>query len=280
MPVKKFPRTLITGANGMVGSYIDFGVKTDHDTLDVTDMKAVLSAVEKHKPEVIIHMAALTDLALAEKDPALAYNINTIGTYNVAVAAKTVKAKLVYISTTRVFEGSKKTPYNEKDIPNPQDYYGNSKYAGELIVQGLLKNYIIGRSCWIFGGGPARDKKFVAKIIEQLKKPEIKEIKALNDVEGSPTYGKDLVEAVKTLILKDARGIFHLTNKGSGSRFDIAKIIAETIKPSVTVTGVTGEFFNLPAKRVRNESAVSKINLMRPWQKALKEYLETEWPKL
>jgi dTDP-4-dehydrorhamnose reductase len=273
-------KTLTTGGNGMVGSYVDFGIKTDQNTLDVTDLNSVMAAVEKYKPKVIIHMAALTDLDAGEKNPQLTYFVNTLGTYNIALAARMVKAKLVYISTTAVFDGSKNGPYSEKDVPNPQSHYGHSKYAGELIIQSMLKDYIIARACWIFGGGPALDKKFVAKILAELQKPETTEVKALNDVSGSPTYAKDLVEALRKLISKNARGIFHLTNGGACSRFDVAKAIVKIIRPPTKVTPVDSSYFNLPAKRLINESAASKIKLMRPWQEALKEYLKTEWPKI
>lgn len=272
------PKTLVTGADGMVGSYVDFGFKTDRSTLDVTDFSAVLTLVKKYKPKVIVHLAALTDLDAGEKNPALAYHINTIGTYNVALAAREVNAKLVYVSTTAVFDGQKKSAYRETDTPYPNNHYGHSKYAGELIIQSMLKDYIIGRACWMFGGGPDKDKKFVAKIIAQLKTSDIDEIKALNDVRGSPTHGKDLAQALKKLIQKNAKGIFHLTNKGSCTRFDVAKVIVEVLKPSVRVTPVDGNYFNLPAKRVTNESAISSVNLMRPWETAVKEYLHTEWP--
>lgn len=274
-----FPKTLITGSNGMVGSYLDFGIKTNRESLDVTDLGAVMAAVKKHTPKIIIHLAALTDLDVGEKNPALAYNINTVGTYNMVLAARSVKAKLVFISSTGVFDGVKKGPYKEKDAPNPQNYYGHSKYAGELIIQSALKDYIIARACWMFGGGPERDKKFVSKIISQLKNSQTTEIKALNDVKGSPTYGKDLVEGLKKLILKDAKGIFHLTNKGAASRFDVAKVIVATLRPSVKVVPVNSSYFKLPAVRVKNESAVSRVNLMRPWREALQQYLKTEWPK-
>ncbi|MCR4311237.1 MAG: NAD(P)-dependent oxidoreductase, partial [Candidatus Taylorbacteria bacterium] len=233
-----------------------------------------------YKPKVIVHLAALTDLDAGEKNPALAYHINTIGTYNVALAAREVKAKLVYISSTGVFNGQKKFAYRETDTPRPENHYGHSKYAGELIIQSMLKDYIIARACWMFGGGPDKDKKFVAKIIAQLKKSDIDEIKALRDVHGSPTYGKDLAQALKKLVQKNAKGVFHLTNKGSCTRFDVAQVIVETLKPSVRVTPVDGNYFNLPAKRVINESAISRVHLMRPWKEALKEYLHTEWPTL
>ncbi|MDO8590479.1 MAG: NAD(P)-dependent oxidoreductase [bacterium] len=275
--MKAFPKTLVTGANGMVGSYVDFGIRTGRSELDVTDLAAVLSLVKKLKPKVILHLAAHTNLDEGEKNPSIPYSINTIGTYNMALAARLVKAKLVYISSTGVFDGTKKSPYTEKDIPNPQNYYGHSKYAGELIIQNMLKDYIIARACWMFGGGPKRDKKFVAKIIAQIEKPETKEIKALTDVKGSPTFGKDLAMALKKLIEKDARGVFNLTNNGLCTRFDVAKVIVEILKPSLPVIGVDSNYFNLPAVRIKNESAISRTRLMRPWQEALREYLKTEW---
>lgn len=264
----------------MVGSYVDFGVKTDQATLDVTNLGSVMALAKKHRPKVILHLAALTDLDVCEKDPSLAYNINTVGTYNVALAARSVKAKLIYISSTGVFDGTKKSPYTEKDTPNPQNHYGHSKYAGELMVQSMLKDFIIARTCWVFGGGSDIDKKFVAKIITQLKNPETTEIKALNDTEGSPTYAKDLVETLKKLTAKNANGIFHLTNAGVCSRYDIAKTIVEIMKSSVKVTGVKSDYFGPETRHIANESSASRLNNMRPWREALREYLLTEWPKL
>ena len=272
--MNKFPRTLITGANGMVGSYIDFGVKTDRKTLDVTKLEEVRAAVKLHRPNVIVHLAALTDLDYCEKNPTEAYLVNSVGTYNVALAAREVGAKLVYISTAGIFDGQKKGFYRESDPGNPQNHYGHSKYLGESAVQNLLKDYIIARVCWMFGGGQAKDKKFVAKIIAQFDKPEIK---ALDDSWGSPTYGKDLVGALKKLIAKNARGTFHLAGQGRGSRYDVAKLIVKTLRPDITVTPVSSDYFKLPATRVANESLRSKVKLMRPWGEALVEYLETEW---
>ncbi|MFA6339070.1 MAG: sugar nucleotide-binding protein [Candidatus Paceibacterota bacterium] len=269
-----FSKILITGADGMVGSYVDFGIKTDIRDLDIVNLNDVLSMIKKYKPQVIIHLAAETDLEKCESDPSHAYMVNTVGTYNLCLAAKEVDAKLVYISTAGIFDGEKKTPYKENDEANPQNYYGHSKYMGEIIVRDMIKDHLILRACWMFGGGPKKDKKFVAKIIQQLEKPEIK---ALNDVKGSPTYGKDLIEAIKKLLIQNKTGTFNLSNKGVCTRYDVAKLIVETLNPSVKVTPVDGNYFNLPAKRVKNESMTSKINLMRPWQEALKEYLEESW---
>ncbi|KKU82117.1 MAG: dTDP-4-dehydrorhamnose reductase [Parcubacteria group bacterium GW2011_GWA1_47_8] len=266
-------KVLTIGAGGMVGSYVNFGIKTDHRSLDITDFHEVVRIVKQHKPQAIIHLAAETDVDRCDRDPNYAYLVNGAGTYNVATAASEVGAKLVYVSTAGIFDGEKTSPYAEDNQPNPQNFYGRSKYMGELIVRGMLKDYIIARACWMFGGGPEKDLKFVGKIIRQFEKQEIK---AVNDAYGSPTSGKDLVGAIKRLITDDATGIFHLSNEGSCSRYEVAELIIETLGVDVTLTPVGLDYFP-GANRVKNEAMSSKKKLMRPWQEALQEYLETEW---
>jgi dTDP-4-dehydrorhamnose reductase len=258
----------------MVGSYIDFGIKTDKRSLDVADMKETARVIKRHKPDIIIHLAAETDVDRCERDPNYAYIINSIGTYNIALAAKEVKAKLVYISTSGIFDGEKGSPYVESDLPNPQNYYGHSKYLGEIVVRTILEDYIVARGCWMFGGGPKKDQKFVAKIISQLQNHEIK---ALRDAYGSPTFGKDLVKAIKELLLKGKNGVFNLANEGICTRYDVAKTIADVLNPSATVTPVSSDYFDMEAKRGANEAMSSCVKLMRPWKEALTEYLKSEW---
>ncbi|MBU6390293.1 NAD(P)-dependent oxidoreductase [Patescibacteria group bacterium] len=274
MAKSKFPKTLVTGADGMVGSYLDFGLKTDRKDLDVTDLAAVRAFVAREKPEVILHLAALTDLEFMEGHPETAYQVNTVGAYNIALSAKEIGARLVFVSTAGVFDGMKKSSYNERDLPNPQNVYGHSKYAAELIIQSMLKNYLIVRTCWMFGGGPKRDKKFVAKIIAQLDKPEIS---AVNNSFGSPTFGKDLAGALKKLIAAGKRGIIHCAGAGRASRFDVAEEIVSVLKPGLPVKPVSEKTFKLKARRVPNEALASRPGLMRSWRKALREYLEAEW---
>ncbi len=149
-------KILITGAGGMLGSYIDFGVRLDHHSLDVGDLASVRAACAAHRPRVIFHLAAATDLVGCEKDQAQTYHTNAIGTYHMALAARDIGAKLVYVSTSAVFDGKKEAPYREDDMPNPQSVYGHSKYLGELAVRGILDDYMIARTCWIFGGGPEK----------------------------------------------------------------------------------------------------------------------------
>lgn len=270
-------KTLITGAGGMVGSYVDFGIKMDRRSLDVTDLKEVRAVCLKHKPEAIIHLAAETDVDRCERDPEYAYMVNSVGTFNLAIVAKELGIKLVYISTAGVFDGTKKTFYTEKDAPNPQNYYGRSKFLGELAVQGILDDYIIARVCWMFGGGPEKDQKFVAKIIKQL---DSKEIMVVTDQIGSPTFGKDLVTGIKKLLEKDARGIYNLANKGVCSRYEFAEKIVKILEKKTKVIPIKMSDLKMDAIRTYNEGMVSKLKTQRNWQEALKEYLETEWKNL
>lgn len=267
-------KVLTTGADGMVGGYVNFGIRTNHRSLDVTDLKEVLKVCDKYKPEVILHLAAETDVDLCERNPEYAYLINCLGTYNMAVAAKELGAKLVYISTSGVFDGVKQGPYTEEDEPNPKNYYARSKHLGEIIVKEILKNYLIARIDSVFGGGPAKDRKMVAAIVQQFNKPEIMAVK---DQISSPTFGKDLISALKKLIENDTRGVFHLANKGFCTIYEFVKEIVDTLKPEIKVTPVESSYFNLDANRWKNKGMISKLDLMRPWREALKEYLETEW---
>lgn len=270
-------KVLVTGVDGMVGSYVDFGIKTNHRSLDITDLKETLAVMEKYRPDAILNLAAETDVDRCERDPEYAYLVNGVGAYHVAYAARKFGAKLIHVSTAGVFDGKKESPYNEDDVPNPQNYYGHSKYLGELAVRGMLDDYIIVRACWMMGGGPQKDQKFVAKIISQLLRDDIKEINAVNDQVGAPTFGKDLVRAIKELVRRDARGIYHLANTGVVSRFEVARKITELVRPDVKVNSVPSSFFNLDAKRTANEAMASKFDLMRPWDQAIEDYIKTEW---
>ncbi len=274
-PTAILSKVLITGASGIVGSYIDFGIKLDHRNLDITDFKETIGVISKYSPKFIVHLAAETDVERCERDPQHAYIVNSIGTYNVAMAAKTVGAKMIYISTSAVFDGAK-GPYNENDERNPQSYYAKSKFLGELIVQGILNDYIIGRACWMFGGGNKRDKKFIAAIIGQMKQPEIKVVtKRL----GSPTYGKDLAEAIKQMILNNKKGVFHMSNSGNPSRVDIAKEIIKITRSKTKLIEVDPSFFShaYADQKENNEGMRSKVKITRPWQEALREYVQDEW---
>ncbi len=270
-----FERVISTGTNGMIGSYVDFGIRTDRATLDILDADAVMAFVKKNKPRAIIHLAGATDMVKTEQDPLYAYELNVRGTYNVAQAAKSVGATMVLASSSRVFDGHKKGPYTEDDVPDPQTHYGRTKYISELIVASLAERHIIARTAWVFGGGPVRDNKFYGKILKQLQSGA--DIAALDDVCGSPTYGKDYVAAIKGLLEKGEYGTFHVANRGVATRYDLARAMAAQIRSDAKVRAVDRSFFPSASPLPANESISSKRITLRPWEEALAEYLQEEW---
>ncbi len=273
---------LVTGAAGMLGSNFQGSEwhKTDIDTLDVTDRKAVRDYVKNLNPAFVYHLAAATDVDQCEKEPDLAFRTNAIGTQNVALACQEFDIPLVYISTAGVFYGDNPEPYTEFDAPRPANVYGHSKLAGERIVQQLLRKCFIVRAGWMVGGGKAKDKKFVGKMLRLFT--EKKKLFVVNDKFGSPTFAKELTAALPEIVRTGAYGLYHWTNHGVCSRFDVANELVRLTGADVEIVPIGSASFPLPAPRARSEAMRNyKLELMgldraRTWQEALKDYLK-EW---
>jgi dTDP-4-dehydrorhamnose reductase len=274
MKTYDFSKVLTTGVHGMIGSYVDFGIRTDSKKLNILDREAVMRFVRKHKPRAIIHLAGATDMERCEREPEYAFTLNTVGTYNIACAARDVGAVLVYVSTSRVFNGEKKSPYTEKDVADPRTNYGHSKYLGEIVAATIAEKHIIVRTCWVFGGGPSRDNKFYGNVLRQLDNSQIT---AIDDMWGSPTFGKDLVETIRQLLAKGSNGTFHVANSGPATRADIARAMTHHLKPQVKVRSVHRTHFKSTKALPKNEAIASQFLHLRPWRAALAEYLDDEW---
>jgi dTDP-4-dehydrorhamnose reductase len=290
-------KILVTGAAGMLGSAlcpalmqrrhkvfatdlatVDEGI----EYLDVRGYEQIEEFVDRVKPDMVMHLAAETDVDKCELEPDHAFLTNTIGTQNVSLVCQKRSIVMVYISTIGVFYGDKPEPYTEFDTPNPINVYGRSKLEGEKIVQSLLNRYYIVRAGWMVGGGPKRDKKFVGKIIKRMNDTTV--LKAVNDKIGSPTYTVDFSRCLTNLIETGYYGLYHCTNKGYGSRFDVAKKIVDFLgRSDVTVEPVSSAYFPLPAARARSEMSRNyKLELldkdtMRNWEDAIKEYVDSCW---
>lgn len=284
-------RAIVTGANGMLGNALcpllsdnNFEVvatdcvqsNTVLEFIDVRDFNEFKKFVDKIKPDIIFHLAAETDVDKCEIDIDHAYLTNTLGTENIALVCQHIGIPMVYISTCGVFDGKKIEPYNEFDEPSPISVYTKTKYEGEKIVGNLLTKYFIFRAGWMIGGGK-KDKKFVAKIVEQVKTKN--EIVVVNDKIGSPTFTKDFSECIFKIVNSGRYGLYHVTNKGWASRYDIAcKIVEYMGKREVNVKPTSSASFPLAAPRPRSEAVDNfKLKLLginiRTWQDALKEYL-------
>lgn len=285
-------KAIVTGANGMLADALCPLLKNHgyivHPTdivtggyiskLDIRDVKEIMRFADENKPDIIFHLAAETDVDKCELNPEHAYETNSKGTENIALVCKRLDIPMVYISTGAVFDGDKQGGYTELDKPNPISVYGKSKLKGEEAVSSLLNKYYIVRAGWMIGGY-SKDKKFVWKIIQLLNTK--KEISVVIDKTGSPTFTNDFSRGIIDIIPTGKYGIYHCVNKGICTRFDIAKKIAEYLKKTdVVIKPVTSDAFPLPAPRGKSEALLNhKLSLMgmdnaKPWQEALKEYIE------
>ena len=292
--IHKSDRVVITGCGGMLGEAVydvfkgicqvhasDIDVNTPWlERLNVSSDKEVAAYLHKIKPNYIIHLAALTDMEYCELHPDEAYATNTGGVENVAQYAREHNIPLVYISTAGIFDGAK-DEYVEIDIPNPLSVYGKSKYGGELVAKTLPKHVVI-RAGWMMGAGPKKDKKFINKIIKQLR-AGVKELVVVNDKWGTPCHTYDLAQSIRYLIDHDAYGLYHGACDGGGSRADVAKFLLEClgVESQVKIKEVDSSFFkeNYFAPRPKSEKLVNielkKIapHLTRDWKICLKEYV-------
>ncbi len=249
--------------------------------LDVRDRSAVREVFDATRPDVVLHLAAATDVDRCEGEPDWAYEHNASGTENVALACHECDATLVYVSTAAVFGGDKLDPYVEHDETGPLSAYARSKLAGERIVRSMLERYYIVRAGWMLGGG-ARDKKFVGKLAHMMSDGQT-EIKAVDDKLGSPTYAKDFLAGIKAILPTKHYGIFHMVNEGRCSRYDVAQAIKRGLgRSDVTIEPVSSDHFPLPAPRGRSEALrnlkleLTGFHKMRPWEEAVEEYLIQE----
>ncbi|MCW2700731.1 MAG: dTDP-4-dehydrorhamnose reductase [Blastococcus sp.] len=256
--------------------------------LDVRDRESVRAAVRHGRPDMIVHLAAETDLERSDAEPEHAWLTNTVGTRYLALEARRAHVPLVYVSTAGVFDGEKDTAYTEFDRPNPLNMYGRSKYEGELAVRELVDEHYIVRAGWMVGGGAAKDHKFVAKILGQLRSGATT-IYAVTDKFGTPTYTPDFARCFLPLIESELYGLYHLVCGGEGSRYDVAARILEVLgRDDVELVPVTSDHFSAEYPSVRPRSEVMRnlllelqgMNTMRPWPVALEEYLRIQFPEM
>jgi len=274
---------LLTGAKGQLGTEIckllderkiEY-VATDVDEMDITKPEHVKEIFDKVKPSVVFHCAAYTAVDKAEAEgKELNYMINVEGTKNIAKATEKVDAKLIYISTDYVFDGTKKDgEYSPDDETNPQNEYGRSKLLGEEAVMAICSQYYIIRTSWVFGN---YGHNFVFTM-QQLAKNHPR-LTIVNDQFGRPTWTRTLAEFMMHLIKNNPNyGIYHLSNDNSCTWYDFAKEILK--EESIEILPVTSAEFPQKAKRpqysVMNLEKAKKTGFKIPtWQDALKLMLD------
>jgi dTDP-4-dehydrorhamnose reductase len=285
----------IAGCGGMLGEAFheqfkdEFILKcTDKDVneswlsfLDFRDFDAYKNDVNEFKPDYLFHLGAYTDLEFCELNVDETYNTNTIAVENAVYLANELDIPILYISTAGIFDG-KKDLYDDWDQPNPLGHYARAKYAGERFVIENARRYLVCRAGWMMGAGPNKDKKFIQKIMKQLKDGK-REIFVVNDKDGTPTYTHDFAKNVKLLLKNELWGLYNMVCGGQTSRYEVAQELLKILKLSdeIKLTSVTSDFFSKvyfaerpPCERLLNRKLnVRNINLMRDWKVALNEYI-------
>ncbi len=279
-------KVLITGCRGQLGielcqqlnnlnrSNKRFELlKTDIDTLDITNSFQVHTMVTEEKPDVIINTAAYTNVDACETDELNAFRVNAIGAQNLSAAAFQIGAKMLQVSTDYVFDGTGNSPKREYDPINPQSVYGQSKALGEKLVLQTNPRHFIVRTAWLYGEG----NNFVRTMLKLAS--EKKEINVVNDQIGSPTSTVDLASCIINLIKTDHYGVYHATCEGECSWYDFASRIFAMKSINIKVNPITTKELNRPAKRPAYsvlENFMLKLiglNNFRQWEDALEEYL-------
>ena len=253
---KKIVRVLITGSAGQLGTDLVAGAKdvgldviaTSHADLDITDRNLVSQKIVGSAPDAIIHAAAWTAVDACESDTKKAMAINSDGTANVVSAARQVGARVIYISTDYVFDGTKSTPYIESDLPNPQSVYGASKLAGEQQLD-LGQDSVV-RISWVCGEHGNNMVKTILRLAATSPT-----LTFVDDQIGSPTFTSDLAPVLIDFARESRTGIWHVTNQGSTSWFGFAQDVlrAAELDPSRVQPTATADLRpQRPAKRPAN----------------------------
>jgi dTDP-4-dehydrorhamnose reductase len=286
----------IAGSGGMLGEAFysqfnnDYTLKcTDKDVneewlsfLDFRDLDAYKKDVEAFKPDYLFHLGAYTDLEYCEKNVDDTYLTNTISVENAVYIANALDIPLLYISTAGIFDGNKDL-YDDWDEPNPLGVYARSKYMGERYVVENTKRFLVCRAGWMMGAGPKKDKKFIQKLMKQIKEGN-KELYIVDDKDGTPTFTHDFAKNVKALIENEYWGLYNMVCGGQTSRLEVAHELLSLLELTneIKINVVNSDYFKdiyfaerPPCERLDNRKLkLRNINLMQDWKVALKEYID------
>ncbi len=284
-------RVLVTGSNGMLGSdlirivgaeeeVVGIGRSANRNTglryyeCDICDRERVFKLIEELACDWVIHTAAFSNVDGCEKDPKTAEAINVGGSENIADACRKRKIRAILISTDYVFDGKKKSPYDESDEPNPLSIYGRTKLEAEQIWQDKLRSGTILRTSWLFG---RHGRNFVETIVRQAEQKQ--PLRVVCDQWGAPTHTVDLAKALYRLMkgaesgAVQAPSVLHFTNSGATSRYEWARhIVRELGLNPDEVKPIRIEETDRPARRP--ERGVLGIGL---WKKIFKEVPKDMW---
>ena len=271
---------VVTGAGGQVGTALRQRIPQAtflrHAELDVTDEAAVTAAIGP--ASTVIHLAALTNVDGCEGDPDRAFAVNADGTRNVVQAAAEAGARVIYLSTDYVFDGTRAGEYGEDDLPAPTSAYGRSKLEGERFVSKAPDNLVI-RTSWVYGEGP----NFIRTILSAARRGD--PLRVVDDQRGRPTWADDLAAGLVHLVRTEIAGILHVTGDGpAGTWADVADLAVKSARLSIPVERIGSETYRRTAGRVvapRPANSVLSLDRARrlgvplmDWRRSVRSYVE------
>ncbi len=274
-------KLLVTGSDGLVGTNILPDLSKQFDIVplteaewDILDKNLGEEVLRAHRPDVLINLAAITNVDGCEDAAELAFRVNAEGAALLADLCTENGVKMLQLSTDYVFDGMAARPYTEEDEPNPLSVYGKSKLLGERKVLERCPSSLIVRSEWIYGRGGENFITKVAKIARERGRVEV-----VDDQTGTPTFARDLAEPLAALITQHKSGIYHVTNGGACTWFQFAKEIFSILGVDVACLPVSSDRIQRRARRpaysvldcskLKRETGIS----LRPWREALGQYL-------
>lgn len=277
-------KVLLTGAGGQLGLDICEAARSrpelslhsftraDLDITDAAHVRDVLAAVE---PDVVIHAAAYTAVDDCETNEQHAVEVNGNGTANIVAGARSVGARVIYVSTDYVFDGTKETGYVETDAPNPASAYGRSKLLGENAVLELGTGGLVVRTSWVCG---VHGSNMVKTIMNAAAK--YPQLTFVDDQVGKPTFTADLAHALLTLSLRQDHGIMHVTNEGVVSWYEFCRAVLQALgKDPAQVTACATSELDPPRPAPRPANSVLEntrfvelgLKTLRPYEEALED---------
>ena len=277
-------RVLLTGAGGQLGTDI-VGTAPNHScvdlqafdrvALDISDPVSVMATVRSINPDVIVHGAAYTAVDNCETEADQAQAVNAVGTENLVKAALAADARLIYVSTDYVFDGTKPDPYVETDIPNPASVYGRTKLQGEIAVSALGDKGLTVRTSWVCGANGANMVKTILRLMGSHDT-----LTFVDDQIGKPTFTTDLADTLLTLAARNDRGVMHITNEGVVSWYEFCREVLaaagedpDRVKPCTTDELQPPRPAPRPANSVLDNTRFDELGLplLRDYREPLRE---------
>lgn len=285
-------KTLVFGSAGQLGRDLVPGLRgtviaVTRSDADLSGTGSAADCIRQHRPDLVINSAAYNLVDKAESEPTAAFAVNTWAVRDMAIACRETGARFVHISTDYVFglNADRTTPYTEDDAPGPLSIYGLSKLNGEYLARSYAPRHLVIRTCGLYGvwGSGGKGGNFVETMLRVagMGKP----LRVVDDQFCTPSYTKDVASAILRLIETDANGLFHITNAGACSWYELAREIFRQSGIAADLTPIPTRERNDPARRppysVLSNAKYASLGLhpARPWREALSAYLQERTQK-